>query len=292
MVVAGNIGEAALDRLGEITPRHWVVLELSSFQLESIERPRARIGAVLNITPDHLDRHGTMQRYLDVKARLVEAMEPEDAAVLNSRDPNCRALAARTRAEVIWFDRPRPVPVMPMPGRHNLENALAAAAIGRRAGVPEAAIEAAVAAFPGVEHRLELVGEWGGVRWYNDSKATNPEAGRVGLAAFEGLPVVLIAGGQGRFDLRDWAGDVLRSTRGVVVIGADPGPVLEAVRGHPRLVRAASMGEAVRAAGEMAEPGWVVLLSPAHKSYDQFSDFEDRGRRFKAAVLAAQGGGS
>lgn len=288
VVVAGNIGEAALERLPEITARHWVVLELSSFQLESLARPRVRIGAVLNITPDHLDRHRTLERYTDIKARLVEAMEPEDAAVLNSRDPSCRALAARTRATVIWFDRHRPVPVVPMPGRHNLENAMAAAAVGRRAGVPEDQIQEAVAAFPGVEHRLELVGEWRGVRWYNDSKATNPEAGRVGLAAFEGRPVVLIAGGDGHFDLGAWAADVLRSARAVVAVGADPEPVLQALDGHPRLARAASMEEAVEVAAGIAEPGWVVLLSPAHKSYDQFTDFEERGRRFKAAVRAAQ----
>ncbi|MGH7903499.1 MAG: UDP-N-acetylmuramoyl-L-alanine--D-glutamate ligase [Candidatus Dormibacteraceae bacterium] len=288
VVVAGNIGVAALERLPEITERHWVVLELSSFQLESIERPRVSIGAVLNITPDHLDRHGSLDRYVDLKARLVETMEPGDAALLNGLDAMSRTLARRTRAEVIWFDRHVPVPPMPIPGRHNLQNALAAAAIGRRAGIPDADIDAAVAAFPGVEHRLELVGEWDGVRWYNDSKATNPDAGRVGLGAFEGTPVVLIAGGDGHFDLSEWALDVRRRARSVVVVGLDPSRVMGALAGHPDLAVAAGIEEAVEVAAGRARPGSVVLLSPAHKSYDQFRSFEERGCRFKAAVLRSR----
>jgi UDP-N-acetylmuramoylalanine--D-glutamate ligase len=288
VLVGGNIGETVLDRLPELTPGHWVVLELSSFQLESIERPRPRIGVVLNLTPDHLDRHGSFERYVDAKARLVEFQRPEDDAVLNGADPACRQLAGRTQAHVVWFDQHVPEPPMPVPGRHNLENARAAAAVGRLAGLDDGDIEAAIAAFPGVEHRLELVGEWDGVRWYNDSKATNPEAARVGLAAFADQPVVLIAGGYGSgFELDEWLAQVRRGTVAVVLLGASAGLLEERLEGHP-LERAASLEEAVELAAGLARPGSVVLLSPGYKSYDMFSGFEERGRRFKAAVTGRQ----
>jgi UDP-N-acetylmuramoylalanine--D-glutamate ligase len=284
VMVGGNIGETVLDRLPEITERHWVVLELSSFQLESIERPRPRIGVVLNVTPDHLDRHGSMEAYVEAKARIVAFQEPDDWAVLNGRDAVCRGLAERTRARVVWFDRHQPAPPSPVPGAHNLENARAAAAVGRLAGLADAEIEAALAGFSGVEHRLELVGEWGGVAWYNDSKATNPDAGLVALSAFEGQPLVLIAGGRGSgFDLEPWLAEVRARTLAVVLIGESAGLLAERLAGHP-VRRAASMEEAVAAAAELAPPGGVVLLSPGYKSYDMFRSYEDRGRRFKAAV--------
>ena len=197
VMVGGNIGETVLDRLPEVTREHWVVLELSSFQLESVERPHLHVGVILNVTPDHLDRHGTFERYAGIKGRIIEFAGADDYAVLNGRDATCRRLAAKTRAQVVWFDEHLPVPPMPVPGRHNLENALAAAAVGRIAGLSDDSINGAIASFKGVEHRLELVGEWHGVRWYNDSKATNPDAGRVALTSFPGTPLVLIAGGYG-----------------------------------------------------------------------------------------------
>src|SRR5262249_14263351 len=204
VVVGGNIGDTVLDRLVEVTPEHWVVLELSSFQLESCDRPQARIAGVLNVTPDHLDRQGTRAAYKATKARLLRFQELDDDALLNGLDPICREMAHLTSARVTWFDRHLPVPRMQLPGRHNELNALAAAAAGRAAGLSDEAIEAGVRSLQGVEHRLEQVGEWGGVRWYNDSKATNPDAGLVGLRAFEGLPVVLIAGGYGSdFELKE-----------------------------------------------------------------------------------------
>jgi UDP-N-acetylmuramoylalanine--D-glutamate ligase len=291
VLVGGNIGDTVLDRLEELTPEHWVVLELSSFQLESCERPRARIGVVLNVTPDHLDRHTTMEAYVAAKARLLRSQEPGDDAVLNGLDPACREMAELTRARVTWFDRHQPVPPMQLPGRHNRLNALAAAAAGRAAGLSDEAIEAGVRSFQGVEHRLELVGEWGGVRWYDDSKATNPDAGLVGLRAFEGVPVVLIAGGYGGgFELGEWLAAARSGTRAAVLIGASASELAEGLTGHP-VHQAATLEEAVERAHAVAQPGDVVLLSPAYKSFDMFANYEERGRRFKAAVRRIHGTG-
>jgi UDP-N-acetylmuramoylalanine--D-glutamate ligase len=157
--------------------------------------------------------------------------------------------------------------------------------VGRIAGLSDDAINSAIRAFRGVEHRLELVGEWAGVRWYNDSKATNPDASRVALRAFPGAPVVLIAGGYGSgFELDDWVADVMAHTEAVVLIGASADLLEKALSGHPKVVRASSLEEAVSAAAGLTSLGSVVLLSPAYKSYDMFKDFEDRGNRFKDLV--------
>jgi UDP-N-acetylmuramoylalanine--D-glutamate ligase len=285
VIVGGNIGDTVLDRLEEITARHWVVLELSSFQLESVDWPRMHVGVILNITPDHLDRHGTFEQYVDIKARSIEFAGRDDFAVLNGRDETVRGLASRTQAKLVWFDEHKPIPPMPLPGRHNMENALAAAAVGRIAGLSDEAINTAIRSFKGVEHRLELVGEWAGVRWYNDSKATNPDAGRVALSAFPGAPVVLIAGGYGSsFELSEWVADVLANTEAVVLIGASADLLQEALRGHPKVVRADSLEDAVSRAAGLSRLGGVVLLSPAYKSFDMFKDYEDRGDQFKALV--------
>ena len=285
VMVGGNIGETVLDRLPEVTPEHWVVLELSSFQLESVERPRLHVGVILNVTPDHLDRHGTFERYAAIKGRIIEFAGTDDFAVLNRRDETCRRLAMQTHAHVVWFDQHQPAPPMPIPGRHNLENALAAAAVGRIAGLSDDAINTAVAGFKGVEHRLELVGEWNGVRWYNDSKATNPDAGRVGLTSFPGTPLVLIAGGYGSgFELTEWVKDVIAHAAVVVLMGASADLLAQELRGHRSMHRANSLAEAVDIAAKLAGPGGVVLLSPAYKSFDMFKDYEDRGRQFKALV--------
>ena len=287
VVVGGNIGVPMLDGLDELTPEHWVVLELSSFQLESAERPRPRIAVVLNVTPDHLDRHGDMAGYVAAKSRIVRFQEPGDDAVLNGLDPTCRTLAQQTRARVTWFDRHRPLPPCGLPGRHNLQNALAAAAVGRLAGIGDDAAAAALAAFPGVEHRLEMVGDWGGVRWYNDSKATNSAASLMALEAFDAEPVVLIAGGRdGGFDLDPWISAVRLRTVAVVLMGESSRRVGERLEDHPHVL-VEGLDAAVAAAADLVRPGGVVLFSPAFKSFDMFRDFEDRGRQFKAAVRAA-----
>ena len=285
VMVGGNIGETVLDRLPEVTPEHWVVLELSSFQLESVERPHLHVGVILNVTPDHLDRHGTFERYAAIKGRIIEFAGADDYAVLNGRDAVCRQLSEKTRARVVWFDEHTPAPPMPIPGRHNLENALAAAAVGRIAGIGDDAINRAIAGFKGVEHRLELVGEWQGVRWYNDSKATNPDAGRVALTSFPGTPLVLIAGGYGSgFDLAEWVTDVIAHADAVVLMGASGDLLASELHEHPNVRRAQSLAEAIDIAAGLAHPGGVVLLSPAYKSFDMFKDYEDRGRQFKALV--------
>jgi UDP-N-acetylmuramoylalanine--D-glutamate ligase len=157
--------------------------------------------------------------------------------------------------------------------------------VGRIAGLSDDAIDSAIRSFKGVEHRLELVGEWDGVRWYNDSKATNPDAGQVALSAFPDAPVVLIAGGYGSgFELGAWAADVRRHVDAVVLMGASADLLASELAGHPKVVRANSLEEAVEKAAGLARPGGVVLLSPAYKSFDMFKDFEDRGRQFKALV--------
>ena len=176
---------------------------------------------------------------------------------------------------------------MPVPGAHNLMNARAAAAVGRLAGIPPSEIASAIAGFAGVEHRLELVGEWGGVRWYNDSKATNPEAAVVGIDSFAGQPVVLIAGGFGSgFELGEWISRIRRTARGVVLIGDSAELLEKELAGMANVVRARDLDHAIELAAGLAEPGGIVLLSPGYKSFDWFTSFEDRGRRFKDGVRA------
>ena len=174
---------------------------------------------------------------------------------------------------------------MPIPGRHNIENALAAAAVGRIAGLTDEQINGAVASFEGVEHRLELVGEWKGVRWYNDSKATNPDAGLVALKSFPDTSLVLIAGGHGSgFELDEWVGAVLANVEAVVLVGESADMLAGLLHQHPNVKRAGDFEVAVELAASLARPGGVVLLSPAYKSFDMFKNYEERGRTFKELV--------
>jgi len=312
----GNIGEPVLDRIEQLHAEDWVVLELSSFQLESIERPRLRIGVVLNVTPDHLDRHKSFERYVELKTRAVAFMESDDHAVLNVDDPTCAAMRSETRGRVIEFglhhpvgngvttsdgwimmaDAGQPRRVMrtadvPLPGEHNLSNVMAAIGAGYAAGVDAERMAEAARRFKAVEHRLEPVGTFHGARWYNDSKATNPDSTYKALAAFR-EPIVLIAGGRNKgIDLEPLARTIAQRVTGLVTMGETGEELARRVRdaGLDRVERAADLGDAVRKAAALARPGSVVLLSPAFTSYDMFSDYEDRGRRFKATVRAELG---
>jgi UDP-N-acetylmuramoylalanine--D-glutamate ligase len=309
----GNIGEPVLDRIEQLRRDDWVVLELSSFQLESITRPRLQIGVVLNVTPDHLDRHKSFERYVDIKARAVGFMKPEDHAVLNVDDPACAAMRARTAGQVIAFGLHQPVdrgvtladgwitiaqagsdrrvlPAadVPLPGEHNLSNVMAAVGAGYAAGIDVKRMADAVRQFKAVEHRLEPIGTFNHVRWYNDSKATNPDSTYKALAAFS-EPIILIAGGRNKgIEIEPLARAIASRVAALVTMGETGEELARRARdaGLNRVERAVDLADAVRKAAALAPPGSVVLLSPAFTSYDMFRDYEDRGRRFKATVLA------
>jgi UDP-N-acetylmuramoylalanine--D-glutamate ligase len=315
----GNLGTPLCDQLlsgDPITPAWVVVLELSSFQLESIDRFRAGVGAVLNVTPDHLDRHGGMDAYAAAKGRLFAGQQPGDFAVANARDDRALALAGASRGRRLTFGFGPAAPGARCPdgepgpggapltlqlapdgasepyrllnralrGRHNRENAMAAALCARLAGAPPAAVQAGLDRFPGLPHRLELVAEGRGVEWVNDSKATNVDSTLVGLAAFPpGAPrVVLIMGGHGKgapyAPLRPlFAGRV----KALLTIGADA-PAVERELGDLAPTEACgTLGGAARRAALLAGPGDVVLLSPACASYDQYRNYEERGEDFR-----------
>jgi UDP-N-acetylmuramoylalanine--D-glutamate ligase len=312
----GNIGEPVLDRIDQLQPDDWVVLELSSFQLESIARPRLHVGVVLNVTPDHLDRHKSFERYREIKARAVRFMQADDHAVLNLDDPACAAMRSQTKGEVIGFavnqpvdhgitvsdgwvtiaeaGHPRPVlPAadVPLPGEHNLSNVMAAIGAGHAAGVDLERMAAAIRSFKAVEHRLEPIGSFNGVRWYNDSKATNPDSTYKALAAFS-EPIVLIAGGRNKgIDIEPLAQAIAGRVVALVAMGETGEELARRAReaGLARVERATDLKDAVHKAAALAAPGSVVLLSPAFTSYDMFRDYEDRGRRFKATVLEELG---
>jgi UDP-N-acetylmuramoylalanine--D-glutamate ligase len=269
VVVAGNVGSP----LTAARAADWIVCELSSFQLEDIHELRCRVAVLLNLEPDHLDRHGTFEAYRDAKLRIFERA---DVAVV----PHGLGL------EGIEFSGDDPLPAEPtIPGAHNRENAAAATAAARAAGIEDDAIAEGLSTFPGVEHRLELVRELRGVRYVNDSKATNTAAARRGVAAFE-EPVRLILGGS----LKGESFDPLARTLGLNVVRAylvgDAADEL-AVALDAAVVpyeRSGDLATAVQAAAAAAEPGDVVLLSPACASYDQFENFEHRGEEFRRLV--------
>jgi UDP-N-acetylmuramoylalanine--D-glutamate ligase len=301
--VGGNIGKAATGMIASSRPDQWNVLELSSFQLETIDRFRARVGVCINVTPDHLDRHRTFRVYADAKARLFETQCEGDHAVLNQGDETCRDYARRTRARVAWFSTEGEAEVwadaarvyaggeafleireIPLRGRHNVENVCAAAAAARIAGVPLNYIAAAVRSFPGVEHRIEFVRTVRGVAYYNDSKATNVDATTKALEAFDG-PLWIILGGKDKGSDYTVLADLLRAkARAVLLIGAAAEKIEHQLGAAVRLVRCGAIQEAVRVAHASAEPGDTVLLAPACASFDQFQSYEHRGRVFKDLV--------
>ena len=271
--VAGNVGRALTEAAEEAADDSWIVCELSSFQLQDVQTLACDVAVLLNLEPDHLDRHGTFDAYCAAKLRIFE----------------------RARVKVVprgfgiggnEFSADDPLPAEPLiPGRHNRENAAAATSAARAAGIPDDAIGRALATFPGVPHRLELVRELHGVRWVNDSKATNTAAAARGVAAYD-APLRLILGGSLKGeDFAPFVRELPASVRSIYLVGAasdELAAALDAVtRGY---VRAGDLPAAVANAAADAEPGDVVLLSPACASYDQFANFEERGDTFRCLV--------
>jgi UDP-N-acetylmuramoylalanine--D-glutamate ligase len=275
VAVAGNVGRAisGVDAPAEA----WIVCEVSSFQLEDVHELRPRVAVLINLEPDHLDRHGTFAAYREAKLRVFENQTPEDAAVVP------RGFDQVGRARRVEFAATDELPAEPvLPGAHNRENAAAATAAARTAGIPDDAIAEALRSFPGVAHRLELVAERGGVRFVNDSKATNTAAARRALAAYD-VPLHVILGGSRKGESFD---ELARELRGrAYLIGETAGELAAALeRANVPFVRLGDLATAVAAAAEVARPGEVVLLSPACASYDQFRDFEHRGEEFRRLV--------
>jgi UDP-N-acetylmuramoylalanine--D-glutamate ligase len=305
--VVGNIGRPFSEGVLE-DPDAVFACEVSSFQLEDVRTFRPRVGLLLNVTPDHLDRHGSLEHYYAVKLRLFDRQGEDDLAVFGPDDVLAAAAAGHGQARrarfaredrggdgafladgMLTLRRGREVtPLLPrerlsLPGPHNLENALAAALGAAALGAGPEAIARSLSSFAGLPHRLEPAGAVRGVRFVNDSKATNTDSLAVALAAFE-EPVILIAGGRDKGqDFRPLRSQVLRATSLVILIGEGADRMAKHWAGVPA-VRAGTLEEAVRLGLARARPGQVVLLSPACASFDMFHDYEDRGRCFRAAV--------
>jgi UDP-N-acetylmuramoylalanine--D-glutamate ligase len=319
-LVGGNIGTPVISLAAKSTPETLTVLEISSFQLETIEQFRPWIAAILNITPDHLDRHRTFQVYTDAKARVFENQRPaaagenqhsDDCALLNADDPTCVSLQTKVRSSLYWFSRKQPVengaflqgeqvvfrqsgkdqavlsrPNIQLKGAHNLENVLAAVGIGMLAGCTPEQIKKAVNEFRAVEHRLELVATINGVAFYNDSKATNVDATVKALESFPGN-IHIILGGKDKGSDYTTLNPLLRErARSAYLIGAAAEKIGSQIQGATSIVRSGTLDRAVRQAFEAAKSGDVVLLAPACASFDQFENYEHRGRFFKELVLA------
>jgi len=310
-LVGGNIGTPAITFVDQTSPDAWVVLEISSFQLETISDFRSHIAAILNVTPDHLDRHGSMENYIAAKARIFENQTANDFAVLNADDPLTAQLAGALRSQVVWFSRRHavergtyvrdgtiffrdsggdheiaPSAEITLKGAHNLENVLAAVAIGALSGAAPAAIRRAVKEFKAVEHRLEFVQTVRGVEYYNDSKATNVDATIKALESFPG-GIHLILGGKDKGSDYGVLRNLLRE-RAVCVytIGAAAAKIESQIGDAVSISSSGTLELAVRKAAEQAKPGEIVLLAPACASFDQFQNYEERGRTFKDLVHA------
>jgi UDP-N-acetylmuramoylalanine--D-glutamate ligase len=307
--VGGNIGLPVTAMVEPSRENAWNVFELSSFQLETIRDFRAHIGLALNVTQNHLDRHHTFENYAAMKARLFETQQPGDFAVLNADDPVCVSYASRTAATVQWFSSLRKVEPgatlcgdklvvlgkllmnsaeIPIRGRHNIENVLAAALAASRAGVDHAAIAAAVRSFRAVEHRLEFVRSLNGVDFYNDSKATSVDATLKALDAFEGGVWLILGGKDKGLDYAALRPSLTAKARAALLIGAAAAKIGEQISGAVPLVDARTVDRAVAHAFAHAAPGDTVLLAPACASFDQFKSYEHRGEYFKQVVNALE----
>ena len=306
---AGNLGTPALELVG--VALDVAVLEVSSFQLETIESFRPQVGVLLNVAPDHLDRHGSLAAYAAAKARLFENQRPEDHAVLNADDPLSAGCAERCASAPLFFSGTRPLArgawldagavrlrsdaARPLSlsldgasaaARNNLDNVLAALCAAVAAGAEPEKAWRALASFEGLPHRTQLVAERAGVLYVDDSKATNPAAALRSIRRFD-APLVWIAGGRAKgLDVAGMAQQVSPRLRAAVVLG-EAAPALEAaLRGHVPVRRAESIEQATTFAAELSSPGDVVLLAPGCSSLDQFKSFEERGRRFADAARA------
>lgn len=307
-VLAGNIGTPLIAHVAVTSERTVTVAELSSFQLELIDSFRPTIAVFLNLTPDHLDRHKTLAAYGAAKARIFENQTPEDFAVLNADDPASAAYAP-ARPRVHWFSRRTAVErgafvrdgrivvraggpdeeilaagEVPLLGAHNLENVLAAALAARLAGAVAPEIARGIRSFAGVEHRIEFVAEIAGVRYYNDSKATNVDATLKALDSFPGRVLVILGGKD-----KDSDYTLLRASLGqkavrALLIGAAAEKIAGQIEGSVPIERPGTLEKAVETAAGAARPGDTVLLAPACASFDQFQNYEERGRVFKELV--------
>ena len=277
--VAGNVGLALSELDGAVEPGSWIVVEASSFQLEDIDTFRPRVAVLLNLEPDHLDRHGSLEAYAAAKLRVFENQELGDVAVVPR---GFRAVPGEARRAD--FDADDPLPAEPLiPGLHNRENAAAATVAARAAGATDEEIARALHEFPGVPHRLEPVADREGVLFVNDSKATNVAAALRALASYD-RPVLLIAGGRGKGEsFEPLAVAALGRVERAFLIGEAAPELAEALAGVPHET-SGDLGTAGAAAAAAARPGDVVLLSPACASYDQFRDYEARGARFRELV--------
>ena len=314
--VGGNIGVPVISLVDQSRDDGWSVLELSSFQLETTESYRPEIAVVLNVTPDHLDRHGTFENYVTAKERIFANQTAEDALVLNADDDVTSRMAARARSRIFWFSAQRivrqgafvhegaivfraseqaapefilNVEDIPLKGAHNVENVLAAVCAARLAGVAPEAIRKAVESFKAVEHRLEFVAEINGVDYYNDSKATNVDAAAKAIAAFPGGIHLILGGKDKNSDYRQLRALLEERVKTVYTIGAAAEKIETHIYGAVPVVSAGTLDQAVAKAAEAAQAGEVVLLAPACSSFDQFENYEHRGQVFKNLVHVRQG---
>ena len=284
---AGNVGTALSELVGDVPADEWIVCELSSFQLEDVDRFRPRIAVLLNLEPDHLDRHGDFEAYRGAKLRIFENQDTDDVAVVPRGFGPIPGSGHR-----VEFAVDDALPAEPLiPGVHNRENAAAATAAARAAGISDAEIVKALRTFPGVEHRLELVAEREGVRYVNDSKATNTAAARRALTAYD-APIHLILGGRAKGESWEELAQAIAASNVVTayLIGeaAEPLSVDLADESVPFLI-SGTLERAVSEAASAASSGEVILLSPACASYDQFRDYEQRGEEFRRLVQNLEG---
>jgi len=308
--VVGNIGTPYTGVVPETTPDSVVVAEISSFQLETIHAFRPKVSAILNITPDHLNRHHTMEAYIEAKERIAENQTEQDICVLNYEDEETRAFGEKTRAEVLYFSSQRKlnrgvyledgdiicnidekiricnVSELNLLGTHNYENVMAAAAMAYAYGTPMEIIRKTVMEFKGVAHRIEFVAEKNGVAYYNDSKGTNPDAAIRGIRAMN-RPTVLIGGGYDKeSSYEEWIRAFDGKVKKFVLLGATREKIAETARklGFHDIVMADTFEEAFAKCVEYAQPGDAVLLSPACASWGMFKNYEERGDKFKELV--------